>query len=493
MQYRIFATAAFVVALSGCTITPEPLSEAELALRADDALARVTSGQEPVSRQISLYEAMARALKYNLDYRIEIYARTLADAKLDLARADLLPDLVANADASGRKKGAYSFSKTLSGIHSLEPSTSREPDNLSKDITFSWHILDFGLSWVRARQAADRSMLAEEQKRKVINRVIEDVRTAYWRAVSADRLLAGFQKLENRAEAALGNSRTLQRQGYTSPLAALTYQRELVDIKRQIQNLERELSTAKVQLAALMNLNPGERYSLVVPGRKMESLELKIPANEMVRLALLNRPELREVAYKQRINQREAEAALLELLPGIQLYAGANFDSNSFLLDNNWVSWGAKASWNVMRLFAYPAKKAVIGSEGDTLDGQALATTIAIMTQVEIARMRYHYLRKSAATAAQYHKVQRQILEQVRVSADIDAASEQSLIREEMNALVASAEFDVAYSDLQNAFASIYASIGVDPWGDGLDLSAGVDELSGALRRTWTERGDNAI
>lgn len=492
MKFKLLAAAAFGVALSGCVVTPTPLSEADLALKADDALVRVTMGQEPVARQLSLYEAMARALKYNLDYRTEVFARSLADAKLDFARYDLLPDLVANANRSDRKDGAYSYSETLSGIRSLEPSTSRDRDNLSRDLTFSWHILDFGLSYIRAKQAADRSMLAEEQKRKVVNRIIEDVRTAYWRAVSADRLLAGFQKLEKRAEAALGNSKALQREGYTSPLAALTFQRELVDIKRDIQKLQRELSTSKVQLAALMNVDPSQKYELVVPERKLSGLELKIPTGEMVRLAFLNRPELREVAYKQRINQRETEAALLELLPGVQLFAGANFDSNSFLLDNNWVSWGAKASWNAMRLFAYPAKKSLIGAEAQVLDNQALATAMAIMTQVEIARMRYYYLRKSAQTAGEYHKVQRQILDQVRASAGADGDSEQSLIREEMNALVASAEYDVAYADLQNSFAAIYASIGVDPWGDSLDLSAGVEELAAHLRRIWNERGDAA-
>jgi outer membrane protein TolC len=482
--------AAFGLVLSACTISPLPLSEAELAMKADDAMVRVTSGQEPVAGRISLYEAMARALKYNLDYRTEMFARSLADAKLDLAKADLLPSLVANGHWSDRKDGSYSYSETLSGIRSLEPSTSRDNENLSKDLTFSWHILDFGLSYVRAKQAADRAVLAEEQKRKVINRIIEDVRTAYWRAVSADRLLAGFRSLEARAEKALANSRALQRDGFTSPLAALTYQRELVDIKRDIQRLERELSTAKVQLAALMNVDPASRYELVLPERKLAGISLKIPSEEMVRLAMLNRPELREVAYKARINEREAEAALLELLPGIQLYAGANFDSNSFLLDNSWVSWGAKASWNAMRLFAYPAKKSVISAESALIDNQALATTMAIMTQVEVARLRYHYLRKSAQTAAEYHQVQAQILKQVRASAGVDADSEQALIREEMNALVASAEFDVAFADLQNAFAAIYTSIGVDPWGDALDLSGSVQEIAAGLRQVWLERGD---
>ena len=59
-----------------------------------------------------------------------------------------------------------------------------------------------------------------------------------------------------------------------------------------------------------------------------------------------------------------------------------------------------------------------------------------------------------------------------------------------MNALVASAEYDIAFSDLQNAFAAIYASIGVNPWGDYLDTTADVSALTGTLKNVWLERGD---
>ena len=125
------------------------------------------------------------------------------------------------------------------------------------------------------------------------------------------------------------------------------------------------------------------------------------------------------------------------------------------------------------------------------LNGQrSLAMTMAIMTQVAVARTRYHYLRKSAETAAQYHDVQQKLLRQLRASESTGAESEQALIREEMNALVASAEYDVAYSDLQNAFGTIYATIGVDPWGDYLDTASDVETLSASLRQVWRERGD---
>lgn len=478
------------VMLSGCVVTPEPLSESELALTADTNMAQVTQDQEPTSRSISLYEAMARALKYNLDHKVELMARDLADAKINIARADMLPSLVANSNYSNRDNKPFSYSESLSGVRSVDPSTSKEQKTLTKDISFSWNILDFGLSYVRAKQAADNAMIAEEQKRKVVNRIIEDVRTAYWRAVSADRLMSGFQRLEARVERALRNSRSLGNSGYTSPVSALTFQRELVDIKKRLQKLERELKTAKIQLAALMNLRPDEPYSLVIPKRRMSSLQIKIPPQEMVRLALQNRPEIREISYKSRINEKEAEAALLELLPGIQLYGGANFDSNEFLLDNNWVSWGAKASWNVMKLFQYPARKGLIDAEAQLNHQRGLALTMAIMTQVEVARARYYYLRKSAGTSAEYYSIQSKILKQVKASSASGAASEQSLIREEMNTLVASAEYDIAFSDLQNAFAGIYSSIGINPWGDNLDTLSDVNTLANNLKTVWRERGD---
>ena len=61
---------------------------------------------------------------------------------------------------------------------------------------------------------------------------------------------------------------------------------------------------------------------------------------KMIARALRQRPELREVQYRLRINDQEAEAALLELLPSLQSYAGLNYDSNSFLYNKHWLSWG---------------------------------------------------------------------------------------------------------------------------------------------------------
>lgn len=487
---RVFSVALVSFMLAGCVVKPKPLTDNELLVAAESNLSRVTANQEPVGQSVTLYEAMARALKYNLDHQVELMSRSLADRKLVAARADMLPDLIANADYSRRNNDAYSYSRSLGGVRSGSPTTSDARNSFTSDLSFSWNILDFGLSYVRAKQAANKALIAEEQKRKVVNQIVADVRTAFWRAASSERLLKGFQRLEARVNSALKSSRALGQSGYTSPAAALTYQRELVDIKGQIQELERGLRTAKIQLAALMNVKPNEHYHLVIPKRNIRGLSVQLPIDEMMLIALRNRPEIRELAYTSRITKQEAKAAKLELLPGIQLFAGANTDTNDLLVNANWINVGAKATWNLMRLVAYPSRKGVVDAQEALNDKRTLAMTMAVLTQVQVSVLRYGLLRKSAATASEYYRIQRKLLKHIRASSDTGATSEQTLIREEMNALVSSVKYDIAYSDLQNAFASIYTSVGLDPWGDYLDLDQSINGIATNLRKTWRGRGD---
>ena len=479
---RIIYSSIVALSLSACAIKPMPLTTGSVTNFANDKLARVTAEQEPVSQAITLHEAMARALKYNLDFKVELYNEALASRELATAQLDTLPKLVASAGYSDRDRNAGNISSTLF------------PDRrkYQEDIALSWNILDFGLSYVRAQQAADEVLIAEEQRRKIVNRVIEDVRTAYWRAVSADRLVRGLRKLEGRAEKALADSKALESGGQTSPLTALTYQRELVEIQQRIQRLQKDLSLAKMQLAALMNIRPGEAFSLAQPSRYAHSTALKLSGEEMVMAALENRPEIRDIQYQLRINSKESRRALLELLPGVNLFATANWDSDSYLYNSNWIGWGAKATWNVMQVFKYPAKKRLIETKDEVLDARALAVSMAIMTQVHVSRIRYGHSRKLYKTAAKHFKVQKGIVKQIRASHAEGQASEQTLIREEMNTLASQVAADIAYADLQNAYANIFASMGLDPYRSGFNGQESVQDLSSSLEALWIERGDSS-
>ena len=478
-------------ALGGCAIYPTPLSETELTTAAAKNVAKVTADQEPVGGPVSLYEAMARALKYNLDHRVEEAETAVRTAELDLSHYSLLPNVVANSGYAGRDN--YNASSSLNLINNTPnfgASTSQEKEIKSADIGFSWNVLDFGLSYVRARQNADKVLVQEEMRRKVIHRVVEDVRSAYWRAVSADRLMARLVSLEGETKKALAETRALFNDNQTSPITALTYERELVEIKQKIGEIQRELNTAKAQLAALMNLRPGTEFKLAGGSRKEGSLTLKAGLDDMISTAVFNRPELREVEYQKRINIHEADAALLEMLPGLQAYAGSNYDSNTFLLNSDWTNWGVKASWNLLKVFSYPARRDVIDLQGDLLHQRSLAVTMAVMTQVHVSRIRFLHANKELRTAAEYRDVQQRLLSQMRAEATAERVSNQTLIREEMNTLVAEAKYDIAYAQLQNAYANLFSSMGLDPYAWEIDRSQSVGAVTASLKNLWFERGD---
>jgi outer membrane protein TolC len=487
-----FVAIPLIAAVSGCAIKPEPLTKADTTAFAVDRLARVTQGQEAIRGPISLHEAMARALKYNLDTRVEMAQTALKIKELDLSEYKLLPSIVANSGYTGRDNTSASVSENLATRRTgTEPSTSTERNLLSADLTLSWNVLDFGLSYVRSQQLADEALIAAEARRKVANRVIEDVRTAYWRAVTYQRLIARLRGLEGRTVRARQAARTLYNEGQTQPMLALSYERELVEVRREIQKVEGDLIVAKAQLAALMNVEPTTAFSMV-DARSGLGLKLNKPPGELVRIALENRPEMHEVAYRMRINQKEATAALLELLPGAQLYLGGNFDGNKFLLNNNWLAYGAKASWNLMKIIQYPAKKELIDGQENLLDQRSLALTMAIMTQVHVSRARYAHAQRELQTTADYLNIQNDILAQIRTQAATDKTSEQALIREEMNALLAEVRFDLAHAQMQNSFANVYSALGLDPFDHNINLNADVKTVATGLRALWQKRGDSA-
>ena len=489
MKVRTVLGVSFAALLAGCTVNPKPLASTELQSTAQRNFSTVDANQEPVSAPIDLYEAMARALKYNLDYKVEMMEEALRSRELNVARYDMLPQLVANAGYAGRSNysGASSMS-LISRRQSLEPSTSSERNVFTADLGLSWDVLDFGLSYVRAQQKADEVLISQERRRKVANRIIEDVRTAYWRAVSAERLLTKLQQLEDSVTTTLGNSEQLAERRLSAPLTALTYQRELIEIQGEVRRLQRELVIAKAQLAALMNLKPGTEFSLVLPDRGTAMPAVRYTGEDMMMTALQNRPELREVSYRQRINAKELDAALLSALPSFRGVVGVNVDSNDFLYNNDWFQWGARASWNVLNLFKVGAQKRAVRAQDDVLRQRELALTMAVITQVHVARARFAHLTEELETADHQMRVQNRIMDQIRSGHRAGVMSQQTLLREEMNTLVSEVKYDIAYADAQNAYAGLFGSMGIDDFGPDITGREDVATLRGSLARLWQDR-----
>ncbi len=117
---------------------------------------------------------------------------------------------------------------------------------------------------------------------------------------------------------------------------------------------------------------------------------------------------------------------------------------------------------------------------------------MAIATQVHVSRIRFLQYKKEFQTASDYLYVQKKLLTLLKEEAAADRASDQSLLREELNALLAETRRDLAYASLQNAFANIFASIGVDPLPMKIAETMTVRELASSLRSAFAAFGDKS-
>lgn len=482
---RLAALCVLSVGLSGCGVHPQPLTQEEFALRAAASIQSLTVGQEPVSRTISLSEAVARAVKYNLALRVKRDQIAVSNAKLDLRGYAMLPEAAFNSGYVSRDNYQASTSLNLiTNQRDTDPSTSQDRSQYTKDITIGWDILDFGLSYVRAQQAADDVLIAREMWRTTLHKLVEEVRIQYWRASTYQRLIGRLKALDGRTGEALANSRKLSLGSEVNRLELLNSERELVRVKQAIKDLEQDLIDAKSELSTLMNLKPGTPFTLDTSRPDHRRLSIDMPLDDVLELAVANRPEMRQNFYEQRINMKEAQANLLELFPSMRLYSSDNRSSNSFLLNANWVSVGAAMSWNLINAFQYPAKQQAQKTKQEMIRRQALATCMTIVSQVYMGLNRYDYFQDRLDMSQRFLSVQKRLTQQMRLEARAERVSEQELILEEMNELIAEAKYDMAFADLEKAHGGLITSIGLDPT-PLLDPAAPVGVLAQALEDGW--------
>lgn len=482
---------ASVLVLAGCSVDYAPLTQAEISQTANDRAVRlVAADQEPLSGRLGLHEAMARALKYNLDHQIEVRNVALKRSSKRLSEMDMLPDLVADAEFSRRSNDPGGRSVNLStGVTSATASRSAERSQGDANLTLSWDILDYGLSYYRAKQAANDELIAQEQRRAVVNRLMESTRTAYWRAVSAERLSGRIDSVLAKSNRALRQSRNLSNGGFSDRTAGLIYQRDLLRVIGEMQALQRDLATAKPQLAALVNLSPGANFKVRLPPRKTLP-SVKQSASQLVQLAYTNRPELREITYEQRNVDLGERASVLELLPSIRPFLTGSVDSNALLDQRSWVSAGTRVSWDLMSLFGAGKRKQVFGARRDLLDARALALTHAVATQVHISKARYDHLRRETRTVAQYSDVSGKISKAIQAESASGLAGLQEEVFEEVGAILAELRFDARYAELQSAYAGVFQAVGLNNYPAHMTGHEPLKELEAAIHNMWIKRGE---
>lgn len=271
-------------------------------------------------------------------------------------------------------------------------------------------------------------------------------------------------------------------------MTALTYERELVQIIQTAEKLRHELALARAQLAALINIPPGLSFKLVDEIEQPDPVIGHLGLEDLFAEAVFNRPEIRELTYRLQINEAEAYAALLDILPKVGVTTASSFNDDHFLMYSDWVTLGSTVAGSVVKILQAPARRAAVEQDGEVLRAKALATTAAIMTQVLVSRIRQRNAAEQLETAREYRDVQERLVRLLVAERNSELIGEQTLIREEMNLLIADVQHDIALGTLQSAGASLMTSLGYDMQAVETVAHLDLNALTTAVRANWSRR-----
>lgn len=468
---------------AGCaSVRPQPLSLAAIEARASSDRASMVADQEPLPPVLTMEQVAARAIKYNLDHRLRLLETAVQQGALDVTRLELLPRLTASAGYLVRSNDQYAQLQQLGQPYNPDApySTSTERRHRIAAAEFSWNLLDFGVSYYRARIQADQVMIADERRRKVVQNILQDVRSVYWRALGAQRLAPRVDDLVRRADAALATAREIEKTGLMPVPQALAYQRALLDSITLLQSRRHEMELARAELGSLMNAT-GQAFQL------SDLAEEPLPpppgsVSDLEDLALVSRPELREEDYRKRISANEARRALASTWPGVSLDLGWQYDSNRYLLNNSWAEGGLRVSLNLFRLAAIPALNRQADIQARLDDQRRLAQSMAVLTQVRVAALGYGLARNEFGTYTQSAEVDERLATYSRASASSRVESDLEVVRTEARAMLSEYQRYIAYANAQAAVGRLYNSLGFDI--DAEDESVPVLTLATQIRQS---------
>ncbi len=450
--------------LAGCAVEPKPITRQELTdiIREDRDL--ISAKQEAATGPIGLYEAMARAVQYNLDHRSRLVEEALNQGQVDLARYDMLPILAATGAYIARDEANASSSRSIvTQRQSLEPSTSSDRDRTIYDLRLSWNILDFGVSYFQARQTGDRYLISQLGRQRLMLRMLQQVRTAYWRSLAAQELRPEVLRMLSEARQALADIDRSRRERLQPPLQNLQLRRGILELVGQLEALDQSLAQAVVELNTLMNLPPsattriaGSQALPTLPDipRDIERLEL---------IALHNSFDVQEQVYNKRIELNETRKAMLRLLPGIELSAGHQFDSNSFLAFNHWNEVSTRVTWNIFRVLSFNSVTNVAEAREQLAVTKRLAMNMATISRVNLSWRRYLDASNQLTRAQEIDEVESEIARLSASQAQADAGSRVERIRNEASALRAKLRTYESFANAQDALGTFYVALGLNP------------------------------
>lgn len=415
----------------------------------------------PLNIDLSMADAMKRALHYNFDARVSAIEVLSKDDNITLEQLKMLPNVAASAAYQGRTNlGASSSRSILSGNQSLEPSISTERHRRTADLSLNWNMIDVVLAAMQANSAEDQAVIARERHSKVLQNIQRDVYAAYWRAYAAQKTSQEADRLINEGEDQLTALDRAVKEKLLSKSQAAERRQGLEDDLINLKRIRQDLAFAEIELKSLLSYAPETTINLTskpaafldqaraILSKDIDSLELE---------ALENRPEMRETIALRNIAIRDTQMEVAKTFPGVKFFYALNYDSNDFLYDNRWGSFSTTIIQSLTALVTAPSRYNAAKNRETLEEARRVSLAAAIITQLHLSRARLNYALNlynsdtRAVETAQTLAYAAKTKQQEGFASEVDVTSARiKALSARMNALLSAAEAQEAAATFLN-------------------------------------------
>lgn len=409
---------------------------------------------------LSYNEIIEAAVSQNLDLRVKAQEVRIKEEEYTQATWKMLPQLMFNLEQYGRNRNTGSSSQSLTNQPPAPPSISSEQHDTTYDITFTWNIIDFALAFNRARQEANRTVMLRLDYIRLQQNLILEVTKSYWKAQLALKGISRAKDLINRINEYQQKIRYYVDKGTLPAMPNLKMDAQLSKFKLQLQDFNRDYTTAKSQLAQFMGLRSADMFEMIP--MEMGAIEsFKFNWNELEGIAVTHRPELFGKDVEEKVFIDEVHNQALQLIPGLGPYGQTKFDSNKFLIWNHWLQAGLKITYNIFGIpNAYYGMKAA-EQQQELVKKNRVALTLGVLTQIQLALLLNQDAYDNYLIAQDYNNTQQKLKDQAFQVLKVGEFHDGDVLSYESDAFLAEMTAYERYGNFMLSLEQINNSIGL--------------------------------
>ena len=434
------------------------------ALRENNSSADLEKIYQEVSvpdHPLTLDHIIQVALDQNLEVRLREQELAIQRETTTAEKLRQLPSLTASGEYSYRDENTASTSESvIDGTPASIGSISTDQHTKKFDITLAWSILDFGLSYYKAKREANKTILLRLQHQRMQQNMIFDIVRAYWRTIVAKRAALGAEILIEMAEKTQVDLRRQIDRKIISEIEGLTNENRLIDMQIKLQIFQNEYNSAIAELAQFMGLAPGTQFELAAADL-LPVGDLNVNLKQLEDEAIHNRPELFAQDVEEQIQVDDVKATILQMFPNLNLFAGENYNGDSHLLNSNWLSVGAQASWNLLSIPSLAHEVQATKGRQQLVQRTRLTESVAILTQVHLAYINHMDTIKQYELAKELYAVKTRLLEAAKKEQEQGVFHGADILEFQVEALFARINTLKAYAEVQVGLERVGNSVGL--------------------------------